>query len=228
MSHPLLRTMLATAACLACLGGAQAQTLLSEGFEDVGALTSGANPWINFNGSTLPMAPGFGQGDAATIFPAQSGSANSYAFSSFAVNGDDSGQIYALLLTPTLDLSSDVALSFWTRTVRGSSYPDRLAVGVLLDDPASTSAELLSVNYSLFTGGYPQRWSQFTVDLGGQGAGMTGRFYFEYFIPDASVAGDYIALDTVTVQAIPVPEPASALMLCLGLGGLGLAARRRA
>lgn len=229
MTLKTLKSVALAAACLAATAGVQAQTLLSEGFENVGALVLGANPWTIVNGSSLPVAPGFGQGDGASMFPAQSGSANSYAFSGFGINGSDSGGIYGLLITPVLDLSGDVTLSFWTRTVRGSTFPDRLSVGVLLDD--GSAGELMSINYSLFKGAYPQRWTEYTLDLGGQGAGVTGSFYFEYYIEDASVAGNYIGLDTVTVQGLtlpPVPEPGTWLMMGLGLAGLGLLARRRA
>ena len=47
--------------------------------------------------------------------------------------------------------------------------------------------------------------------MSGLGAGTTGRFAFHYSVPDTSINGDYIGIDSVSISA--VPEPAS--ILCL-------------
>ena len=213
---------LALAATLAAgAASAQAVTLLEEGFEDVASLQT--QGWGFVNGSSVPLGPGFGQGDAAK-FAAQAGTPDSFAFSGFAINDAPDGEIYAALVTPELDLSKDTELTFWTRTVAGSTFPDRLSVGMFASD--GSGGELLTINLSLLKTGYPSQWKAYSVALGGLGTGVTGSFYFEYFIGDATVAGNYIGIDTVTVTA--VPEPGTWLMLGLGLAGLGALARRRA
>lgn len=228
MTCKRLKSVALAATLLASMAGAQAQvSLLAEGFDDVAGLQT--RGWTNFNGSSLPVSPGFGQGDGASFFPAQSGGADSYAFSGFAINGatdaggNPTGEIYAALVTPTLALDKAVTLSFWTRSVQATRFPDRLAVSVYID---GVQSELLSVNYSLLRGGYPRSWTEYSVALSGQGAGVTGNFVFEYYIPDAATQGNYIGLDTVSVQA--VPEPGTWLMMGLGLAGLGLLRRRGA
>jgi len=226
MTRLKLKHVAIAIAGLAVMASAQSQVLLTEGFESVPGLAAGG--WLVSNGSTLPVSPGWGQGDSSN-FAAQAGTANSFAFTGFAINGavdgggNPSGAILSRLFTPVLALDQDVALSFWTRTVNGSTFPDRLTVSVVT---GGITSELLSINTSLLKRGYPQRWADYSVELGGQGAGTTGRFLFEYSIPDAATKGNYIGLDTVSVQV--VPEPGTWLMMGLGLAGLAMLRRRNA
>jgi hypothetical protein len=221
-----MKTVALAVTCLASVASAQAQSLLTEGFESVATLTSSG--WTFATLSTLPASPGWGQGDSSN-FPAQAGTANSFAFSGFAVNGavdgngDPTGAILARMTTPTIALDKDVALSFWARTVSSSDFPDRLTVSVLI---GGVTSELLSINNSLLRRGFPARWTEYSIDLGAQGAGKTGKFIFEYNIPNAVTQGNYIGVDTLSVQV--VPEPGTWLMMGLGLAGLGLLRRRSA
>lgn len=229
MTCKKLKTVAFGAALMASMASAQAGDLLVEGFDNVAALQT--RGWLNLNFSTLPSGPGFGQGDSSGVdgFAAQAGGPDSYAYAGWAINeavdskGKPTGEIVADLLTPVLALDQTVSLSFYTRTAGPSRFADRLTVGVLI---GSEYSELLSINFSLLRGGYPLDWTQYTVGLGGQGAGATGRFVFEYYLPDAAVAGNYIGLDTVSVQV--VPEPGTWLMMGLGLAGLSLLRRRSA
>jgi hypothetical protein len=51
--------------------------------------------------------------------------------------------------------------------------------------------------------------------------GERGRFAFRYFVSWASTNGDYIGLDTVTVETAAVPEPSTVVMLLLTIAGPG-------
>jgi hypothetical protein len=225
MTKHKLKTAVVAAALVVAGGSASAvTTLLSEGFN------SGVpGTWVALNFSSSVAGPAWfaGSGDAAH-FPAQSGAANSYVASSVFIgatdaNGNPTGVVDGLLYTPVLDLSNATTLSFYTRTVSPSSFGETLYVGALVNN--TTDLLLGVVNPATLVGSYPEGWQQYTMFLGGQGAGATGRFYFEYFLPDASVAGDYIGIDSVLVTA--VPEPSTWLMMAGGLFAMGQFRRRR-
>src|SRR4030095_1034795 len=80
----------------------------------------------------------------------------------------------------------------------------------------------LTLNPALNPGGYPSDWTQYNVSLGALD-GVSGRLAFRYSIDDNLVNGDYIGIDTVTVNR--VPEPGTIALISLGL--VGFIARRR-
>jgi hypothetical protein len=216
-----------TAAALTAAGStafAADLVLLSEGFNSA-ALPTG---WVGQNLSDEPAAQAWFKGfDNADHFPAQAGAGSSYLASSVYVgktdaNGDPTGAIDAVLYTPSLAMDTPTVLTFWTRTVAGSSFADSLYVGALVGGAEST---LLAINEAGVGGAYPEGWTQYTVTLGAQGAGVKGQFYFDYYIPDAAVAGNYIGLDSVNVTA--VPEPGSWLLMAGGVLMLSQLQRRR-
>lgn len=216
----------AVGAALVLMGGSASAvtTLLSEGFNNG---IPAAWSTLNFSDAVAGPAWFAGSGDAAH-FPAQAGAASSYAASSVFIggtdgNGNPTGTVDGYLFTPTLNLSLATTLSFYTRTVSPSSFGETLYVGALVN--GNTDLLLGVVNPATLVGSYPEGWQQYTMFLAGQGAGATGRFYFEYYIADASVAGDYIGIDSVLVTA--VPEPAAWLLMTGGLLALGALGRRR-
>lgn len=222
--NKLSRLAIAAAAVVLTAGSASASTVVwSEGFDN--GVPAG---WGVFNFSDFASGPGWFQGAAspAPFFAAQSGAANSYVASSAfigaqTVSGNPEGTVDGYLVSPSLALDRDLRLRFWTRTVENSAWADYLWVGLLVNGQFTQLAE---VNPTLSLGGYPDAWTEFTAYVAQRGAGVTGNLVFNYFLPDASQVGNYIGLDSVSLQ---VPEPSGWLALGGCLIAAGVATRRR-
>jgi hypothetical protein len=218
---------------LTCLGGALPAANLSEDFDNVPALFGSG--WILFNNSTFPGALDWFQGNNFTFGPHQT--TGYLASTSEATNGAFEGDISLWLLTPSLTFSNGDQISFFTRTVTGSTRPDRLELrfsdqGASIDvgtgpfGVGDFTRLLLSVNPALTVGGYPEDWTEFSATISGLAGPTDGRIAFRYFVTDGGGSGansNYIGVDTLRI----VPEP-SALML-FGVGGFlaALILRRR-
>lgn len=215
----LLGGLLLAAAC-----AAHATPLLEEGFDN--GLPAG---WKLSNFSEHPASEAwFRPVMTPDVFPAQAGASDSFLASSVFVAATDAGgnpfgRVDAILATPVVAMSDATTLSFWTRTVAGSGFGDSLRVGAIV---GGSFVDLMAINPTLAVGAYPEDWSRFTVTLPSQGDGASGRFYFEYLVPDASQAGNFIGLDSVSVSA--VPEPGAAVLMLAGGLLLGFVSRRRA
>jgi Secretion system C-terminal sorting domain len=116
------------------------------------------------------------------------------------------------LITPTVAIKNGDVFSFWSRTVAGPLFPDRLEVR-LSTNGASTNVGatntsvgdfttlLLTINPTLTTTGYPSVWTQYTITVSGLGAPTTGRMAFRYFVTGGGPAGansDNVGVDNVT------------------------------
>jgi len=197
--------------------------VLEEGFLDITNLPG----WIVDNRSNPVGTTGWGQG-VDTVFAAQAGGPTEYISANF--NNTAGSDICNWLILP--DLGELSTVDFWTRTVTGSTFPDRLFVvhsptggvntGDCFTDFGDFTTSLIEINPSLTVGGYPEDWTQLTANVNG-----TGRVAFVYFVADGGPLGansNYIGIDSVVAAgpvAPPVPVPSMqwysliALMLVL-------------
>jgi hypothetical protein len=192
---------------------AQTTDVLNEGFSTVSTLPG----WVQVNNSS-PAGTGWFQGNTV-VFMAQAGAGDSYAAANYLSAQNGMGSVDNWLITPTLNLSGNSTLSFFTRSAGDPNYNDRLEVRI----GYGSGTDISNFNNVLTTvgnGGYPTDWLQNMIDFSANG---TVRLAFRY-VGDASTL-DYIGLDSVRVISA-VPEPSLALMLGLGLGALGLMRRK--
>jgi hypothetical protein len=145
-------------------------------------------------------------------------------------NGASVATINTWLMTPEQTLQNGDTFSFFSRTVNGPAFPDRLRVHISTagasTDPASFGAAVLSINEGLTVAGYPSVWTQYTVTVSGLAGATQGRFGFNYNVPSGGPSGvnsDFIGIDNVVYTQIP--EPAT-LGLLAGAGLLVLRRRR--
>jgi hypothetical protein len=220
----MIRKLAAAAALSTAVCGAQADTLLSEGFENVAGLAAAG--WVQSNLSS-PVGLPWGQGFVGP-FAAQAGAADAYAVANFESAAFGSGGVIDnWLITPALNFSASNTVTFWTRTIFNPSiFPDRLELRLSLAgggaDTASFTTLLVSVNPDLTQTGYPNAWTAYTATFAAA-PGTVGRLAFRYTVPN-NFNADFIGLDTVTVTA--VPEPQAALLMLAGLGALLSVSRR--
>lgn len=135
------------------------------------------------------------------------------------------------LMSPTLTFNNGDTISFWTRTVTGGTFPDRLRLKLSTSGSSANTADfsttLVSVNPTLGTGtAYPNEWTQFSATISGLNNPTSGRFAFHYDPTGGGPLGNnsnFIGIDDVAYSS--VPEPAT--MLVLGAAAAAAAARRR-
>lgn len=217
---------------MALSAGAASADALNENFD--GGVPHG---WTVVNNSDPVGDASWFQGDSQ-VFNAQQGAPSSFIGASWA-SGKDLSAISNWLIMPTSTYQNGDTLSFYTRTVENSHFPDRLEVrfsnaggtdvGHSADSVGSFGSLLLSVNPTQDVAGYPDAWTKYSVTLSGLSGATTGAFAFHYAVDDGGPSGtrsNYIGLDTVSVTA--VPEPGTYLMLGAGLGLIGLARKRKA
>src|SRR5471032_560205 len=217
---------------MALSAGAASANPLTENFD--GGVPSG---WTVVNNSDPRGNVNWFQGHPAA-FSAQQGAATSYIGADWE-SGKDVAAISNWLILPTSTYHNGDTLSFYTRTVENSIFPDRLEVrfsnvgganvGATADSVGSFSSLLLSVNPGQDAHVYPEAWTKYSVTLNGLSGATSGAFAFHYTLDDGGPSGtssNYIGIDTVSIT--DVPEPSTYLMLGAGLGLVGLARKRKA
>ena len=195
---------------------ASAEVLLSEGFDDVPALAG--QGWIFSNGSVPPgPVSNWFQGSTDTL-SAHQGAPEAYIASNYLA-AEPGGILNNWLVTPEFSTATTVLVSFWLRAEAFEGTSDQVRFGF-----SDGSADLLDFALDTTVTAPTDAWTRYTIQIGSQGSGSTGRFGFQHFgIADLS---NYVGLDTLTITA--VPEPSTAMILGLGLAGFAAARRRRA
>lgn len=200
-----------------------AAQLLGENFADISTLAG--NGWVLDNRSvpTNPdpeQATDWFQGNDG-VFVAQSAPDNSYIAANW-LNAGYGGNVDNWLITPTLSLAAGDTISFYTRSagaVPGDSL--RLAYsagGTSIGD--FTNFGLIDV------ADYPTDWTQFVFTYSGPTA-AAGRIALRYQVTDTEFNGDYIGIDTLSIDSVPVPLPSSVYLLATALLLAPLVMRRR-
>lgn len=187
--------------------------VLNEGFANVPGLSG----WVQVNQS-VPPGTGWFQGNAA-VFAAQAGAADSYAATNYLGAQYGMGSVDNWLITPVLNLTGTTTLSFFTRAASDPGFADKIEVRFSSGSGTDT-ATFTTLLSTIGPSGYPQDWTQYTLNMMFDGA---GRFAFRY-LGDADTL-NYIGIDTVKVVTA-VPEPELYLMFMVGLGTLGLLRRK--
>ena len=196
-----------TASVIAPVAGSTFQ--INEGFETV--LPAG---WSRVNNSTPPLGvTQWVQGTAATLFPSFNGTPNSYAWANFNATTGTVGNetLSAWMISPVLNVKNGDVVSFYTRTVDGPTFADRLQVrlstagtstnvGTTPTSIGDFTTVLVEVNPTLSPTGYPSTWTKFTAIVSGLAAPTTGRIAFRYFVTNGGPNGansDNIGVDQV-------------------------------
>ncbi len=206
---------LALFAAIMMPGVASAQPI-EEDFASVGTLPGSG--WFQQNNSTtIGTAPTWFQGNSTT-FPSQAGAPTAYAGVNFN-STTGSGTISNWLVAPNRTMNNGDVYRFWTRTVTGGTFPDRLQVR-LSTNGASTNVGtgptgvgdfttiLLDINPTYGTGAaYPNVWTEFTITISGLAGPTSGRIAFRYFVENGGPSGsnsNYIGIDTFSYTPAPV------------------------
>jgi len=191
----------AAAALLSAAGLACAQSY-SESFNAISTLS----PAWAFRNNSVPLGTNSWFAGNPNQFPPQA----SAGYIAANVNSTETGgTISNWMMTPARVMTNGDTLQFWTRSMPGTTFPDRLQVRM---STAGTSTNvgssatsvgdfttlLLDINPNYITGGYPEAWQQYLVTVSGLSAPTQGRFGFRYFVENGGPGAPrstYIGID---------------------------------
>lgn len=181
-------------------------TELFETFDDITTLTD----WTFINVSDAPNGEWFQGNDG--VFPSNDGDPTAYIGNNF--NATAGSDINTWMILPSFTLNNGDEITFFTRTVTASAFPDRLEVRI---DPTGANTPpadetdvgsytelLLEINPNLDAGGYPEDWTQFTATMSGLSGASDVRIAFRYWVTDAGPSGansNYIGIDTMELTS---------------------------
>jgi len=195
--------------------------VLAEGFDDVTTLP-GAGWSLQNNSSPLGVSDWF-QGNP-DVFNAHAGATSAYIGANYNNTGSV-GTISNWLISPVFDFTTVGRCLFYTRTATGSTWADRLELrystagastntGGTATSVGDFTNNPLTINPTLVGNGYPQSWTEFSVDFPASGS---GRLALRYFVTDAGGSGtnsNYIGIDTLVCQdRQPAPVAGAATLV---------------
>lgn len=208
---------------LAASSASMAAVVLSEDFDDVSTLAG--KGWAIQNLST-PVGPStWFQGNATA--GSANGAAGSHIGANFLSAATDGGTISNWLMTPVVDMASNVSMDFALRLL-GGGFLDTVQVYYSVAGASTNVADFLLLD--TYASSVDTGWTLKHETLSFLATSGTGRFAFRYFVGDTLVDGNYVGIDAVNVNVnvSSVPEPASIALLSLGLLGVAAARRRNA
>ena len=186
--------------------------LLTENFDDISILSSAGWDFINVS-STVGSTEWF-QG-ANSVFKSQVGAPKAYIAANFNnTTTTGTNTISNWMILPVLSVKNGDEFKFYTRTVTGNIWPDRLEVR-LSDIGAGSTAPtndsdvgsytnlLLTINPSLTVGEYPDAWELQTIVISGLTGTADVRIALRYFVTDGGPNGsnsNYIGIDELEVS----------------------------
>jgi hypothetical protein len=206
----VVRSLICIALATASL--APAVTVFSEGFDNVAGLAGAGWSLQNLSTPSAGSTDWF-QGNPA-IFPAQSGATNSYVAANFE-NAPAGGNIDNWLITPVISVADGTTISFYAQA--GGTFPD--AIELRLNTSGTTTVGAFTFLQSIDPVPSGQ-WTLYTATLSGIGGPVNSRIAFRYLVTDTNTNGDYIGIDTLSVDN--VPEPATLTLVGLAISALGL------
>ena len=134
-------------------------------------------------------------------FPAFSykASGDEYILAGYA-SGNDVATISSWMITPAIDMKNGDRFSFYTRTIAGSLWPDRMQVRLNMTDNSSEVGNtatsigkfttlIADINESLAVKGYPEAWKKYEFTISGLNAPAKRRIAFRYFVSDGGTTG---------------------------------------
>jgi hypothetical protein len=149
-------------------------------------------------------------------FPAHSYTAagDEYISAGFQL-GNDVATISSWMITPAIEIKNGDKFSFYTRTVAGSLWPDRMQVRL---NPTDNSADvgntatsigkfttlIVDINETLAVKGYPEAWKKFDLTISGLPTPAKRRIAFRYFVTDGGTSGinsNYIGVDLFNFES---------------------------
>lgn len=202
------------AVALLVAASAKAGTLLSQTFDDVGALPTDGWLLINSNPDPAYKLDWF-QGNP-DVFMAHGGPDGGYVASTWGATAAGA-QLANWLITPEFSTASAGTVTFWLRGADDPGYVDTVRFGF------GSGGGNFALRDAIAACG---DWTEYSASFAAAGAGSTTRFAIEQTGPGD--LADYVGIDDFSIQtraASTVPEPLNAVLLATGL--LGLAAWRR-
>ena len=163
-----------------------------------------ANGWMALLRSSVLGTTGTFVGNP-DVFPAFSGEYLGMNFNNSGSLGPND-IISTWVVSPVITFNNGDQLVFWTRKNDDDTFQDRaevrlslagdsLDVGTDPTDVGDFTELLLEINPNQDVDGYPQEWTEFTLEVSGLAGPTDGRFAFHYFVIGLDIDSDYIGLD---------------------------------